>query len=1132
MLGLRVASNAYAQMRSLTHSFCSRYVHAPSLTHPLNSFVGLCPPYSLRSQDVWCSGASTGIAASAAAINLFQVSGGAESPALSDKTVFPNFLRVVPSTSARGVLFADLCVAAGIPYVGVIADWSTESKKLFSQPSVDVFADAVAARDNLTIAFSDTVTSMGTSDEEVDQVVNKLLRSGVRIVYLPTDSRLQDQIVCAAHKQLVQHVGPEHNGFVWMVDNNNIVKVRNDADLAAAKCTLAEWTAASRGIVCAQVGTPEYALPEPNGRLPAAWYRKYKARVVTYNTTEQPTVAMPSPYAEFNYDSVWMWALAIDKMLKGTTMTSAFPLSKLAFPAVAEANVAGALKTHLKGTSFDGASGRVTIVSKTQDRGSVSFVVAQTTHTQGVRRAFATYSQATGNFSAQDFNASGGTGFDITWPTLDGGPPTVLTKFTRRAPIATSITPTSIDPLGGQQITIKGLNFVPVDLGFAVTLRETNTRTGVDASEVICAAVVFVSESEARCTPPAGVGEFTVLLRTTEHPGDDGTQQLAATFSYLVPQITTLSRLWIAGHEGSTVSVLGNYFNPGSTLCRLGEFSESVSAVVVDKRHIHCTVTQRESPSTLLYVSNDGGKRWVSGLIYLQDAKNFEWFNGSTTVPVTITTIYDQIHIAAMIPYPANTSNYNNVVEAIHAGARTAQQSGYLSESNLTVHIVESKRDPKIAPERVEALVLSIPKLVGILGDWTTSSIPVALDVSNKHNMPMISYDARGSQLTDKVRMPYFVRTSPSNANVAEALSRLFTRFKWRRLALLSTGGIFTRDKAHQIKAAYSGEVMYDADGVGEHLFPGLEASPNSADIDLLAKNEVLVRHVREIKKRGIRVIFINTGSREAAVHTAVLQALEAEGCTASGYAIIAMAWSLANPPPPASAGELQIRLGLQPCRGPWCPPCPETKKTTGAKHDATKCMQFGFPMAGVWQADPACCSVYASAGCAPGWDLSPGEKCGLNGGKVKVVCMPAPCDPSRISAQAHDAMYLMIRGLVPALTGGDAGIDFLNNVGDARMRAMQGLRSVDVSWDAGATGVLGINDNSNGKAYVRSVSCTPSLDSRCLLTIFCVYLLARCFLTTFAFLCYLARLAFLDRTPRHVARPKEWPVLVYSLQC
>ena len=1071
MLGLRVASSAYAQMRSLTRSFCSlyTYVHAPSLTHPLNSFVGLRPPDSLRSQDVWCSGASTGIAASAAAINLFQVSGGAESPALSDKTVFPNFLRTVASSSARGDLFADLCVAAGIPYVGVIADWSTDTNKVFSQPAVDIFADAVAAKDNLTIAFSDTITSLGTPDEEINQVVYKLLRSGVRIVYLPfLNSQHQDQIVCAAHKQLVQHIGPEHNGFVWMVDNAMIVKVRNDADLTAAKCTLAEWTAASRGMVCAQVGIPADALPEPNGRLPAAWYKEYKARVVTYNTTERPTVATPSPYAEFNYDSVWMWALALDKMLKGTAMTSAFPLSKLAFPAVAEANVAGALKTHLKGTSFDGASGRVTIVSKTQDRGSVSFVVAQTTHTQGVRRAFATYSQATGNFSAKDFNANGGTGFDIAWPTLDGEPPTVLTKFRRRAPIATSITPTSIDPLGGQEITIKGLNFVPLDLGFAVTLRETNTRTGVDASEVICAAVVFVSESEARCTPPAGVGEFTVLLRTTENPGDDGTQQLAATVSYFVPRITTLSRLWIAGHEGSTVSVLGNYFNPGSTLCRLGEFSESSVAEVVDRRYIHCFLMQRESPSTLLYVSNDGGKRWVSGLIYLEDAKNFEWFNGSTSVPVTISTIYDQIHIAAMVPYPANTSNYNNVVEAIHAGARTAQQSGYLSESNLTVHIVESKRDPKTAPERVEALVLSIPKLVGILGDWTTSSIPVALTVSNRHNMPMISYDARGSQLTDKVRMPYFVRTSPSNVNVAEALSQLFTRFKWRRLALLSTGGIFTRDQVRQIKAAYSGEVVYDADGLGEHLFPDLEASPNGADIDLLAKNEVLVRHVREIKKRGVRVIFINTGSREAAVHTAVLQALEAEGCTASGYAIIAMAWSLANPPPPASAGELQIRLGLQPCRGPWCPPsCPETKKSKGAKHDATKCMQFGFPMAGVWQADPACCSLYAIAGCAPGWDLSSREKCGLNGKKDKVVCTPAPCDPSPISAQAHDAMYLMIRGLEPALTGGDAGADFLNNIGDARMRAMQSLRIVDVSWDAGATGVLGINDYSNGTVYV-----------------------------------------------------------------
>jgi len=219
-------------------------------------------------------------------------------------------LRSQASTAVRGVIFADLCAAVGLTNVGVVADWSDESQKLFSQPTADVFVDAVAEKKGgqLKLAFNDRLTNVGTRDEEVNQVVQRLLASGVRVVYVATLEAPLKSFVCATHKQLVQHTGPNHNGVVWMTDLSYIETTMTDAGLAAVGCTREEWAAASRGVLGATsvIFDDGTASPEPGGKTPAAWYAEYKKRAVTYNTAERPTTAISSPYAETNYDAVWL----------------------------------------------------------------------------------------------------------------------------------------------------------------------------------------------------------------------------------------------------------------------------------------------------------------------------------------------------------------------------------------------------------------------------------------------------------------------------------------------------------------------------------------------------------------------------------------------------------------------------------------------------------------------------------------------------------------------------------------------------------------------------------------------------------------------------------------------------------
>ena len=45
--------------------------------------------------------------------------------------------------------------------------------------------------------------------------------------------------------------------------------------------------------------------------------------------------------------------------------------------------------------------------------------------------------------------------------------------------------------------------------------------------------------------------------------------------------------------------------------------------------------------------------------------------------------------------------------------------------------------------------------------------------------------------------------------------------------------------------------------------------------------------------------------------------------------------------------------------------------------HDASKCLEWGYPVAALWQPDPKCCAVYEAAACQPGFAKVRGARCG-----------------------------------------------------------------------------------------------------------------------------------------------------------
>ena len=174
-----------------------------------------------------------------------------------------------------------------------------------------------------------------------------------------------------------------------------------------------------------------------------------------------------------------------------------------------------------------------------------------------------------------------------------------------------------------------------------------NFRAGILSITVggkVCHNPKLLNPTTLSCITPAGEGAEIAVQVTINNVNSNP----AIVFAYKLPRIATISRQWL-WHEGSSIIVQGHDFVAGQTYCRLG-LSEKVFALVIDRKHLQCKVGDNALNSKsplLLYVSNDGGQRFVSGLLGVFG--EMRWFNNSMATPVTAFSIYTVVHVGALI---------------------------------------------------------------------------------------------------------------------------------------------------------------------------------------------------------------------------------------------------------------------------------------------------------------------------------------------------------------------------------------------------------------------------------------------------------------------------------------------------
>ena len=74
------------------------------------------------------------------------------------------------------------------------------------------------------------------------------------------------------------------------------------------------------------------------------------------------------------------------------------------------------------------------------------------------------------------------------------------------------------------------------------------------------------------------------------------------------------------------------------------------------------------------------------------------------------------------------------------------------------------------------------------------------------------------------------------------------------------------------------------------------------------------------------------------------------------------------------SAADLASPPGLK--RARQLSPTYRTGGTWG-EHESVRCTEYGYPIAGIWQADPGCCAIHANAACSDGFLKEQGDVCG-----------------------------------------------------------------------------------------------------------------------------------------------------------
>jgi branched-chain amino acid transport system substrate-binding protein len=486
-------------------------------------------------------------------------------------------------------------------------------------------------------------------------------------------------------------------------------------------------------------------------------------------------------------------------------------------------------------------------------------------------------------------------------------------------PTVLSVSPEWLSPFGGDILTITGENFD----GKGGEMKGLDGGSGdvfvsVTIGGTLCGNATLVSPTTITCKSPGGVGGARSI--SVNANGKESAPRFL--ISYYLPELQGISTGW--GVEGTVLDITGANYVKFSMRCRVGSTGPVTLAVWKDAHHIQCTMPMGTLVGIQsLYLSNDGGVRWASGLSVQSD---IHWYKGLAQPTDGLMLPPTQLTLGMLAPvdYFVKTLGADVRVPA-EAAIQALNAQGLLPPGfTIKLSIVDNNATMAGGIAGARQLIAESENLVGIVGGYFSLVTMGAANVTMRSRVPYVGLQAASSLLENKdaeTGFPYFVRIGSDNRASAEALVRFAGFMGWKKVAIISSNDAYAADFNRLVDAALEGGAMYR----GEIADSGADEEPMYA---------ATLVHAKKIAALGIKIIVIETSFGRTAA--AIVRALHDTGLSGEGYAYIGeygmrlamVSLQKTQTAGPAVPGTWQaafdgvflvgVTMGST-CRGPYC---------------------------------------------------------------------------------------------------------------------------------------------------------------------------------------------------------------------
>ena len=267
-----------------------------------------------------------------------QISFASTAPSLSDTSLFPNFCRVVPSDASQAVALSHLISEIGWKKLAVVYVDSTYGVGILSQVLTSARSHDITVSMSRSFSFSDS-TCPTRGDNSVVSALQDVRSSGVSTILLVASGE-DAQLALLEASSLGMFGGG--SGYSWIGTDG----WASDRLFLSGSCVnetdIATLRSSSIGVVGTNLaGSSSSTLPTVSWFL-ERWEEK-KVSFASQHGLSSSYFDIPNPFSIYAFDATWVFAHAIDRVLKegGSAIDSALLLAAV------------------KATNFTGLTGHV-----------------------------------------------------------------------------------------------------------------------------------------------------------------------------------------------------------------------------------------------------------------------------------------------------------------------------------------------------------------------------------------------------------------------------------------------------------------------------------------------------------------------------------------------------------------------------------------------------------------------------------------------------------------------------------------------------------------------------------------------------------------------------------------------------